>query len=191
MKKELIKSTTNKHYVFCYGTLKKYNRNHYMMENTTYIGTGRLHNVEMVDLGRYPGLISGSKSIVGEIYCVNDEKKKELDIFEEVGTLYDDKQAIIEVNEQEYLVHYYEMIPDGKTYPACLDKESYYRVDPNHFIWYIGEITCSYLKCETIENKNAYLIKKEDFIIIMHQKDNQFTCIGNNYDDVPIYKANA
>lgn len=137
MEKEIIKSSKNNHYVFCYGTLKKYNRNHYMMKGAKYIGNGRLHNVTMVDLGRYPGLISGRDSVVGEIYCVDDKKKEELDIFEEVGTLYTDKEAIIEVNHTLYQVHYYEMIPDGNNYPICLDKDNYYRVDPNNFVWYV------------------------------------------------------
>ena len=70
--KNLIKSSKDKKYVFCYGTLKKYNRNFYMMDGATYIGKGRLHGVTMVDLGRYPGLISGDNSVVGEIYCVSD-----------------------------------------------------------------------------------------------------------------------
>lgn len=135
--KNLIKSSKDKKYVFCYGTLKKYNRNYYMMDGATYIGKGRLHGVTMVDLGRYPGLISGDNSVVGEIYCVSDKKKEELDIFEEVGTLYSDKEAIVNVNGEDYLVHYYEMIPDGNTYPVCKDKDNYYRVDPNKFVWYV------------------------------------------------------
>lgn len=169
MNKEIIKSTKNKHYVFCYGTLKKYNRNYYMMEGATYIGNGRLHGVTMVDLGRYPGLISGKNSVVGEIYCVNDKKKEELDIFEEVGSLYADKEAIIEVEGTLYQVHYYEMIPDGNTYPLCLDKDNYYRVDPNAFVWYVcygsnilEERFMKYINRTTIKEK---WLKSEEIMI--------------------------
>lgn len=184
--KAIIKSSDNKHYIFCYGTLKKYNRNHYMMDGATYIGDARLHNVTMVDLGSYPGLIKGNGSVVGEVYCVGNQKKKDLDIFEEVGSLYSDKEAIVYIEDRAYLVHYYEMIEDGKDYPLCKDVDTYYRVDPAMFIWYIGDIkNISYLKKEMFDDKEGYLILKKDVSVT------NLKCVGTHYDAVDIYKKST
>lgn len=183
---KIIKSSKNKNYVFCYGTLKKYNCNHHYIKDSLYIGKAILHNVKMLDLGKYPGLVSGENSVKGEVYCVDDKTKKQLDHFEEVGTLYNDKEALVYVKDTAYLVHYYEMIEDGKTYPLCKDKDNYYRVDPTAFIWYIGNIeNKTFLKKERFDHKEGYLIFKKDV------DTKTLTYIDTHYDNVHIYKEST
>lgn len=82
------------HLVFVYGTLRARQSNHRVMER---VGAVRVSKdavstepaFTMRDLGAYPAIFrDGSTSITGEVYEVDDDGLRELDIFEGVPTLY-------------------------------------------------------------------------------------------------------
>jgi gamma-glutamylcyclotransferase (GGCT)/AIG2-like uncharacterized protein YtfP len=67
--------------LFVYGTLKRGQRNHFMMEDYTYLGPHTISDYVMVDLKRFPAAVpSEGRCIVGELYEVDDFT--ELDEFE-------------------------------------------------------------------------------------------------------------
>ena len=79
--------------VFVYGTLKKEHSNHYLLENSTYIGTGQsLSKFEMVNLGGFPAVLYNSDTgykLSGELYKINSKTLKDLDILEGNGRFYE------------------------------------------------------------------------------------------------------
>lgn len=80
------------HYVFVYGSLKRNFCNHGVMKGASFIGTASTKpKYQLINLGRFPGLIEykNGVSVIGEIFCVSDEKLKQLDKFEGKGYLYD------------------------------------------------------------------------------------------------------
>lgn len=70
--------------IFVYGTLRRGSYNHYLLEDSPFIGNGRTVNgFTMVNMGGFPGVISGGDtSIVGELYEVNKETLAQLDRLE-------------------------------------------------------------------------------------------------------------
>ena len=69
--------------VFVYGTLKRNERNHRFLKNQTFVRVARLDGYTLVDVGGYPGLVIASKKfVVGEIWSVDDECLRWLDILE-------------------------------------------------------------------------------------------------------------
>jgi gamma-glutamylcyclotransferase (GGCT)/AIG2-like uncharacterized protein YtfP len=74
----------NKHLVFVYGTLRRGGSNHYMLENSDFVGS---HETEprytMFRLGQFPAVVArGVTSIIGEIYRIEDEVFSLLDELE-------------------------------------------------------------------------------------------------------------
>ena len=82
-------------YVFVYGTLMKNQRNHGYLEEAIYIGDGVIDGYQMYDLGRYPGIVEGEGTVLGEVYQVTEEIEKRLDYLEEEGTLYLKKPEMV------------------------------------------------------------------------------------------------
>ncbi|MFA0520290.1 gamma-glutamylcyclotransferase, partial [Vibrio sp. 10N.222.55.E8] len=77
------------HLVFVYGTLRKAQSNHHYLEQSEYLGTFNTpESYALFDLGAYPAMISGNKSIVGEVYLINDDVLALLDRLEEVPVEY-------------------------------------------------------------------------------------------------------
>jgi len=67
--------------LFVYGTLKRGDRNDFMMRGYKYLGPHTISDYVMVDLGPYPAAVpSEGRCIVGELYEVDDFR--ELDAFE-------------------------------------------------------------------------------------------------------------
>ena len=89
-------------YVFVYGTLLKDERNHYLLENSEYIGSGYIKDYYMFNLGTYPGIQKGNGKVLGEVYKVNKTTEDLLDQLEEVGYLYDKvlEKIILDNNEE-------------------------------------------------------------------------------------------
>jgi gamma-glutamylcyclotransferase (GGCT)/AIG2-like uncharacterized protein YtfP len=79
----------NPHLVFVYGTLRQGEVNHDLLATSEFIG-GHVTEpkYELQDLGEYPGLISGSSSIVGEVYRIDEQTLAKLDILEDVPIEY-------------------------------------------------------------------------------------------------------
>jgi gamma-glutamylcyclotransferase (GGCT)/AIG2-like uncharacterized protein YtfP len=78
--------------VFVYGTLKKGGGLHgYLRGNSDFVEERVIPGYEMFHLGWFPGIRKTKRegaAITGEVYLVNDEMVKTLDMVEGVPTLY-------------------------------------------------------------------------------------------------------
>jgi gamma-glutamylcyclotransferase (GGCT)/AIG2-like uncharacterized protein YtfP len=70
--------------VFVYGTLRRNEVNHHLLEEARYCGTCETPpHYKMVSLGAYPGVVKGGgTSIEGEVYEVNARQMADLDRLE-------------------------------------------------------------------------------------------------------------
>ena len=113
-------------YVFVYGTLLKDERNHYLLENSEYVGKGHINNYYMFNVLTYPGIHSGNGKVLGEVYKVDNKTEKLLDQLEEVGYLYD------KVLEKVYLENNIEL--NAYVYVYILDKKEDF-LHLNEYSW--------------------------------------------------------
>ncbi|MFA0411180.1 gamma-glutamylcyclotransferase [Vibrio splendidus] len=77
------------HLVFVYGALRKDQSNHHYLKQCECLG--RFDTPEeyaLFDLVAYPAMIFGKKSVVGEVYIINDEILESLDRLEDVLVEY-------------------------------------------------------------------------------------------------------
>lgn len=75
--------------VFVYGTLMKGQSNHHRyLANSSYIGDATLSSYDIYDLGHYPGIVEGEGRVYGELYEINSDDLKQMDILEDEGDLY-------------------------------------------------------------------------------------------------------
>lgn len=77
--------------VFVYGTLKLGEGNHSVLGDSKFLGNAvtQYPDFEMFSNGYYPMVIPGDKHVTGELYEVDDEVLKDLDMLEGKGVLYD------------------------------------------------------------------------------------------------------
>jgi gamma-glutamylcyclotransferase (GGCT)/AIG2-like uncharacterized protein YtfP len=91
-----------KHYVFVYGSLKQGYGNHRLLETSTFIGKRLTRNTDfyMVSLHSFPGVLKTESgegfSIMGELYEVDDNTLKNLDILEGNGHFY--KRELVDIH---------------------------------------------------------------------------------------------
>lgn len=77
------------HLVFVYGTLRQGQSNHHYVQDCELLGRfDTPKEFALFDLGAYPALTCGSKSVVGEVYVINDEVLASLDRLEDVPVKY-------------------------------------------------------------------------------------------------------
>ncbi|WP_215407289.1 gamma-glutamylcyclotransferase family protein [Vibrio gigantis] len=77
------------HLVFVYGTLRKAQSNHHYLKGCDFVGRfDTPKDYALFDLGTYPAMILGKKSVVGEVYIINDEVLESLDRLEDVPVEY-------------------------------------------------------------------------------------------------------
>ncbi|MHA2939220.1 gamma-glutamylcyclotransferase family protein [Vibrio sp. RC27] len=75
--------------VFVYGTLRRGESNHYLLEHSEFLGKVQTQPLfSLYDLGEYPGAIEGDAAIIGEVYQVNETTLEALDRLEEVPIEY-------------------------------------------------------------------------------------------------------
>jgi gamma-glutamylcyclotransferase (GGCT)/AIG2-like uncharacterized protein YtfP len=93
---------TRHHNVFVYGTLKRGNRNNYLLKDAEYIGTATtVANYQMIHVG-YPVIMMDTGTghpVAGEVYRVGDSVLKNLDMLESVGYSYDRNTIECSLNE--------------------------------------------------------------------------------------------
>ncbi len=70
-------------YLFIYGTLMPGLRLEAEMHGARFVGLAQIQG-RLVDVGRYPGLLPGDDSVVGEIYEVDDAHLARLDGVEDM-----------------------------------------------------------------------------------------------------------
>jgi gamma-glutamylcyclotransferase (GGCT)/AIG2-like uncharacterized protein YtfP len=80
-----------RHRVFVYGTLRRGEVNHRLLEGAEFLGAHRTAPCfKLFLLGAYPGLTRGGASaIAGEVYAVDSACLRRLDRLEEYPRLYD------------------------------------------------------------------------------------------------------
>ena len=67
------------------------------MKGCEFLCAGRTRpEFQMRDLGRYPAIISGTSSVVGEVYSVGPNDLARLDVFERVPELYVRKKTVLD-----------------------------------------------------------------------------------------------
>jgi len=84
------------HRVFVYGSLQRGEGNHRMMNGARFVARARTEPAfELFDLGAFPAMaMSGSTAIAGELYEVDADLLKRLDVFEGCPRLYQ-REAIV------------------------------------------------------------------------------------------------
>ncbi len=75
--------------LFVYGTLKRGGRNHRRLAGCEFVGNAvTVPRYALVDLGPYPGLVTGELAVRGELWAVPADRLPALDAFEGVPDLY-------------------------------------------------------------------------------------------------------
>ena len=133
-------------YLFVYGTLRSdipSSMSKFLRRRGTLVGKATVAG-EMVDLGGYPGFISGSGGTVkGELYRINADQAEEtwqmLDAYEGVTGLGNEDYRKIEVDVRvsaggafRALTYEYQLSRAGKTVIPNGDYPPYYRNNPEH-----------------------------------------------------------
>ncbi|WP_105903592.1 gamma-glutamylcyclotransferase family protein [Vibrio gangliei] len=81
------------HHVFVYGTLRQGKSNHGLLNQSELLGVITTEPLfDLFDLGPYPAAIEGSRTLVGEVYRVDDLTMAQLDELEDYPVEYDRKQ---------------------------------------------------------------------------------------------------
>ena len=78
------------HKVLVYGTLRQGESNHHLLSHSQFLGKVITQaQFQLFDLGPYPAAIKGEQALVAEVYLVDDETMKQLDILEDYPHEYD------------------------------------------------------------------------------------------------------
>lgn len=80
----------NEHSVFVYGTLRRGGSNHFRMDGSDFVGSGKISgSIYMIDWNpalTYPAFVcDGAGDVRGEMYRVNEKQLAALDEFEGIG----------------------------------------------------------------------------------------------------------
>lgn len=74
------------HLIFVYGTLRKGECNHHLLESSDCLGLFETEpNYQLYEHDDYPGLSHGSNRILGELYRIDDAILSQLDVLEDVS----------------------------------------------------------------------------------------------------------
>jgi gamma-glutamylaminecyclotransferase len=86
--------------VFVYGTLKRGQRNHSLLQDQEFLGEARtLPRYRLYDCGRYPALVHdrvNGVAVFGEVWRVSDEVLRRMDAYECAPELYSRQDIILE-----------------------------------------------------------------------------------------------
>lgn len=78
------------HRVLVYGTLRQGESNHHLLSDSQFLGhVVTQAQFQLFDLGPYPAAIKGEQSLVAEVYFVDEDTMKQLDILEDYPHEYD------------------------------------------------------------------------------------------------------
>lgn len=80
---------TAKYILFVYGTLKKNERAHDLLGNSKYLGKVIIKGYKKIDMVYYPGIVvCENETVEGEIYQIDEEMKRKVDVYEGEGYLF-------------------------------------------------------------------------------------------------------
>jgi gamma-glutamylcyclotransferase (GGCT)/AIG2-like uncharacterized protein YtfP len=107
--------------VFVYGTLRRGQRNHYMLRSSPFLG---MHVTEpcytMLDLGSYPAVVRGGHcAITGELYRVTPPTLATLDELEDYPDRYD--RAVITTEQGDTWIYLYQHRTGSERVIVCGD----------------------------------------------------------------------
>ena len=107
--------------VFTYGTLMQDQRNHFYVEDSTYLGDAVLDGYGLYDTGYgYPAAVRmQDHKVYGEVYEVDEATKEAMDVLEDVGHLYDCKTVSVTMNGHKEEVLFYEYLQDTVEMEVC------------------------------------------------------------------------
>lgn len=122
-----------KQIIFVYGTLMKGQRNNHLLKDSVYLGDGVLNDYMLYEVATFPGAVKrvGSK-VYGELYEVDDDVKKIIDILEDVDNLY--RYVLEDVVTDDGIVRagLYEFIDRGIKYPVFVGDEKWKYIDQDN-----------------------------------------------------------
>ncbi|MBR3228124.1 MAG: gamma-glutamylcyclotransferase [Erysipelotrichaceae bacterium] len=95
----------------------------YVLKDCEFIGDAILEDYALKEVGTFPGAVplKGHK-VYGEIYRIDEEKKKELDYIEGEDYLYKFKIVDILCNGEYIKAGFYEFLKDSDVYPYSKKK---------------------------------------------------------------------
>jgi gamma-glutamylcyclotransferase (GGCT)/AIG2-like uncharacterized protein YtfP len=77
------------HLLFVYGTLRRGESNHYLLEPAQCLGQHQTRpEFTLYDLGPYPAVIEGHDAIIGEVYLIDEETLANVDELEDCPVEY-------------------------------------------------------------------------------------------------------
>lgn len=94
-------------YIFCYGTLKRGEHNHSLLQDCEYVADGIVDGAGLIDMGGCPGMVIGRVDepdlARGEIYRTTEPREllHRLDQLENEGSFY--KRISVDVWVTDYL----------------------------------------------------------------------------------------
>lgn len=138
MKNELPKNV-DENLLFVYGTLMKGERNHYYLKGCKFVGEAIIKNYELLEVHDYPGMVpSQNGKVRGEVYLIDNQTKKALDILE--GSEYDYHDGVVYMNNAQMNVHFYEYKNSCSLQKHSIVNQDKW-VSDNHkkdLIWYVS-----------------------------------------------------
>ena len=101
MKGDKIMKNHKKYILFVYGTLKKNERAHDLLGNSKYLGKGIIKGYKKIDMVYYPGIVvCENETVEGEVYIIDEETKRKVDVYEGEGYLFKCVDVDIYVNQE-------------------------------------------------------------------------------------------
>ncbi|WED22127.1 gamma-glutamylcyclotransferase [Vibrio sp. JC009] len=102
------------HLVFVYGTLRKGECNHHLLESSEYLGMYETEpDYQLFDLGEYPGLSDGKSSVTGEVYHIDEATLAKLDLLEDVPVEYR-RESINTPFGSAWIYIYQDVVPEDQ-----------------------------------------------------------------------------
>jgi gamma-glutamylaminecyclotransferase len=97
--------------VFVYGTLKRGQRNHSLLQDQEFLGEARtLPRYRLYDCGRYPALVHdrvNGVAVFGEVWRVSDEVLRRMDAYECAPELYSRRVILLEGFDQPVAAYFF------------------------------------------------------------------------------------
>ncbi len=97
--------------VFVYGTLKRGQRNHSLLQDQEFLGQARtLPRYRLYDCGRNPALVHdpvGGVAVLGEVWKVSDEVLRQMDAYEGAPELYSRRVILLEGLDKSVAAYFF------------------------------------------------------------------------------------
>lgn len=115
--------------IFVYGTLRKNHGNHFLLQDSVYLGQAKTEPKYTLACSGIPYLINGTEEVVGELYEVPPHVLNDLDMLEGHPDCYTRKDINLIFNDEPIKAQAYHWLHDDKkdikTYPRYTDYASF------------------------------------------------------------------